>query len=127
MILTLLGLPESDFPRMLKLTQEMFGGNDEEFQRGGDVEDMLAVLLDFFNYFSALTASRREHPTEDLASAIANATINGEPLSDMDTAVLLRDRGQRRSRHHQRRHRRRPAGAAGESRTSWPGCRRTCP
>ena len=83
-ILTLLGLPESDFPRMLKLTQEMFGGNDEEFQRGGDVEDMLAVLMDFFNY-SALTASRRETPTEDLASAIANAKINGEPLSDMDT------------------------------------------
>jgi cytochrome P450 len=71
---------------MLKLTQEMFGGDDTEFQRGGTPEDMLAVLLDFFNYFAALTASRREHPTEDLASAIANATINGEPLSDMDTA-----------------------------------------
>ena len=84
-ILTMLGLPDSDFPRMLKLTQEMFGGNDEEFQRGGDVEDMMAVLLDFFNYFMALTQSRREHPTEDLASAIANARINGEPLSDMDT------------------------------------------
>ena len=84
-ILSMLGLPDSDFPRMLKLTQEMFGGNDEEFQRGGDVEDMLAVLVDFFNYFSALTASRRENPTEDLASAIANAKINGEPLSDMDT------------------------------------------
>jgi len=84
-ILSMLGLPDSDFPRMLKLTQEMFGGNDEEFQRGGGVEDMLAVLLDFFNYFSALTASRRETPTEDLASAIANATINGEPLSPMDT------------------------------------------
>ena len=83
-ILSLLGLPESDFPRMLKLTQEMFGGDDEEFQRGGNVDDMLAVLLDFFNYFNALTASRREHPTEDLASAIANAKINGEPLSDMD-------------------------------------------
>ncbi|MGF2946763.1 cytochrome P450 [Mycobacterium sp. Lab-001] len=85
-ILSLLGLPESDFPRMLKLTQEMFGGEDTEFQRGGTPEDMLAVLLDFFNYFAALTASRREHPTEDLASAIANATIDGEPLSDMDTA-----------------------------------------
>lgn len=84
-ILTMLGLPDSDFPRMLKLTQEMFGGNDEEFQRGGGVDDMLAVLLDFFNYFMALTQSRREHPTEDLASAIANATINGEPLTDMDT------------------------------------------
>jgi cytochrome P450 len=85
-ILSLLGLPESDFPRMLKLTQEMFGGDDTEFQRGNSPEDMLAVLVDFFNYFAALTASRREHPTEDLASAIANATINGEPLSDMDTA-----------------------------------------
>ena len=84
-ILSMLGLPDSDFPRMLKLTQEMFGGNDEEFQRGGDVEDMLAVLVDFFNYFMALTQSRREHPTEDLASAIANAKINGEPLTDMDT------------------------------------------
>ena len=84
-ILSMLGLPDSDFPRMLKLTQEMFGGNDEEFQRGGDVEDMMAVLLDFFNYFMALTQSRREHPTEDLASAIANARIKGEPLSDMDT------------------------------------------
>ncbi len=61
-ILSLLGLPESDFPRMLKLTQEMFGGDDTEFQRGGTTEDMLAVLLDFFNYFAALTASRREHP-----------------------------------------------------------------
>ena len=38
-ILTLLGLPESDFPRMLKLTQEMFGGDDDEFQRGRRVED----------------------------------------------------------------------------------------
>ena len=84
-ILSMLGLPDSDFPRMLKLTQEMFGGNDAEFQRGGDVQDMLAVLLDFFNYFSALTASRRETPTEDLASAIANAKIKGAPLSDMDT------------------------------------------
>ena len=85
-ILSLLGLPESDFPRMLKLTQEMFGGDDTEFQRGGNPEDVLAVLLDFFNYFAALTAWRREHPTEDLASAIANATINGKPRSDMDTA-----------------------------------------
>ncbi|MBI3692276.1 MAG: cytochrome P450, partial [Mycolicibacterium aromaticivorans] len=85
-ILSLLGLPESDFPRMLKLTQELFGGDDSEFQRDQDKDAMIAVLLDFFGYFSALTASRRENPTEDLTSAIANATINGEPLSDMDTA-----------------------------------------
>jgi cytochrome P450 len=45
----------------------------------------LAVLLDMFGFFTALTASRRERPTEDLASAIANARIDGEPLSDVVT------------------------------------------
>ncbi len=84
-ILTMLGLPDSDFPRMLKLTQEMFGGDDDEYKRGTTPEEQMAVLLDFFAYFSTLTASRRANPTDDLASAIANATINGEPLSDMDT------------------------------------------
>jgi cytochrome P450 len=84
-ILSLLGLPEDDFPRMMKLTQEMFGGDDEEHRRGDSTEDLLAVLADFFNYFGALTASRRANPTEDLASAIANGRIDGELLSDMDT------------------------------------------
>ena len=53
--------------------------------RGESTEDLLAVLADFFNYFSALTASRRAHPTDDLASAIANGRIDGEFMSDMDT------------------------------------------
>jgi cytochrome P450 len=85
-IMSLLGLPESDFPRMLKLTQELFGGDDEEFKRGATLQEQLEVLMDFFNYFASLTAARREHPTEDLTSAIANARIDGEPLSDIDTA-----------------------------------------
>src|ERR1700694_2270298 len=85
-IMSLLGLPESDFPRMLTLTQEMFGGDDEELRRGRTPEEQMAVLLDFFAYFHALTAARREQPTEDLASAIANARIDTEPLSDVDSA-----------------------------------------
>jgi cytochrome P450 len=84
-IMSLLGLPEADFPRMLKLTQELFGADDTEFKRGVTTEDQLPALLDMFQYFNGVTASRREHPTEDLASAIANARIDGEPLSDIDT------------------------------------------
>ena len=33
-IMSLLGIPEADFPRMLKLTQELFGSDDSEFKRG---------------------------------------------------------------------------------------------
>ena len=36
-ILSLLGLPEEDFPRMLKLTQELFGGDDTEHKRGEEI------------------------------------------------------------------------------------------
>ena len=85
-IMSLLGLPEEDYDRMHALTQELFGGDDEEYSRGQSPEELFTVLLDFFQYFAALTASRRANPTEDLASAIANGRIDGEPLSDMDTA-----------------------------------------
>jgi cytochrome P450 len=85
-ILSLLGLPESDFPRMLRLTQEIFGGDDPERRRGSSPEEQLQVVLEFFAYFSELIADRRAHPTPDLASAIANARIDGEHLSDLDAA-----------------------------------------
>jgi cytochrome P450 len=85
-ILSLLGLPESDFPRLLSLTQELFGGADEELRRGETPEELLATLLDFFAYFQDITNARRATPTEDLASAIANARVDGEFLSDIDIA-----------------------------------------
>jgi len=84
-IMSLLGVPEADFPQMLKYTQDLFGNDDAEFNAGSSKEEQLGVLLEMFGYFNALTVSRREQPTEDLASAIANARIDGEPLSDVDT------------------------------------------
>ena len=36
-IMSLLGLPEEDFPRMHQLTQEMFGGDDEEYNKRGQL------------------------------------------------------------------------------------------
>jgi cytochrome P450 len=81
-ILSILGLPESDYPRMLKLTQEIFAGGDDELQR--DDADLMGVLLEFFEYFSALTTARKADPTDDLASLIANAEVDGEPLGVME-------------------------------------------
>jgi cytochrome P450 len=80
MIMALLGIPESDFPRMLKLTQELFGNSDPELARDTEAADTMAPLLEFFEYFQHLIDDRRANPTDDLASAIANATIAGEPI-----------------------------------------------
>ncbi|MFA5711257.1 cytochrome P450 [Mycolicibacterium sp.] len=85
MIMSLLGVPEQDFASMLKWTQELFGNDDEEFKRGDSKEEQMMALLEMFQYFTELTAARRANPTDDLGSAIANATINGEPLSDIET------------------------------------------
>ncbi len=63
----------------------MFGGDDDEYNSAETRWTTCSILLDFFTYFSTLTAARREHPTEDLASAIANGRVDGEPLSDVDT------------------------------------------
>lgn len=83
-ILTILGLPESDYPRMLRLTQELFGAADPEVARGTSMEDIIAVVQDFFVYFTELSQARQSEPTGDLASVIANASIDGAPIGLME-------------------------------------------
>ncbi|MEY3806250.1 MAG: hypothetical protein RIR69_1062 [Actinomycetota bacterium] len=83
-ILEILGLPESDYPLMLKLTQQLFGQEDPDIRSKLDdtPEARMQVIVDFFTYFRSLTENRRAVPTDDLATLIANGTINGEPLSE---------------------------------------------
>jgi len=81
LITELLGVPEEDEWRILKLTNELFAGDDPEMKRMG--EDPLSIfdtIKDLYEYFTRLTEARRAHPTEDLASYIANGRIDGEYL-----------------------------------------------
>ena len=92
-IMTILGVPESDEPRMLKLTQELFGASDPELGRSAGITTVasatdrdidFSVIVDFSNYFRALSEARRANPTDDLASLIANSQIDGQPISDLE-------------------------------------------
>ena len=90
-IMEILGVAPEDEPRMLQLTQELFGATDPDLKRRGDdstpeasARAIQAVLADFFNYFNALTEDRRARPREDVASVIANATIDGQQISAFD-------------------------------------------
>ncbi|HEV7733574.1 MAG TPA: cytochrome P450 [Candidatus Binatia bacterium] len=88
-ILSILGVPETDEPRMLELTQKVFGGEDPDVggEEGKDsVAIFMAALADMAMYFQRITDERRAHPTSDLASTIANGTIAGAPLGDLETA-----------------------------------------
>jgi cytochrome P450 len=85
-ILSILGLPESDFPRLLTLTQELFGASDPELQRGTTPEEQMQTIMELFQYFNGVIEDRRTNPTDDLASVVANATIDGEPVNVVDVA-----------------------------------------
>ncbi|MGZ5923288.1 MAG: cytochrome P450 [Rhizomicrobium sp.] len=84
-IMSIMGVPESDEPRMLKLTQELFGGGDPDMQRK-ERDPNTNVIADFFMYFNKVTEERRAHPGDDLATVIANGKVNGCPLGPVETA-----------------------------------------
>jgi hypothetical protein len=83
-IMSILGVPESDEPLMLKLTQELFGGGDPDMVRP-DRDPNTNVIAEFFMYFNKMTELRRAQPGEDLASVIANGQVNGAPLGPIET------------------------------------------
>jgi len=82
-IMSVFGVPESDESRMLQLTQKLFGSEDPDFGGADPEQAFMAALMDFWMYFNQMTADRRAQPTNDIASTIANATIDGQQLSDI--------------------------------------------
>jgi cytochrome P450 len=84
-IMSILGVPESDEALMLKLTQELFGSADPDNQRSFEPQDFFDVVRDFEAYFHELTRQRRAHPTDDVATLIANAKIDGKPIPEHET------------------------------------------
>ena len=91
-VMQILGVPEQDEPRMQMLTQQMFGGQDDDLNQSGmanmtpeQITQLVAgAVRDFEAYFAGITAEKRLNPTGDVASTIANATVDGEPLNDRD-------------------------------------------
>ncbi|WP_339831743.1 cytochrome P450 [uncultured Parvibaculum sp.] len=91
-IMEVLGVPEADEPRMLKLTQELFGSADPDLNRSGaEIRDADAALAqigatvgEFIEYFNAMTEDRRSSPRDDIASVIANGTVADKPLGHLE-------------------------------------------
>jgi cytochrome P450 len=93
-VMELLGVPESDEPLMLKLTQELFGGQDPDLNRTRAVQMsaeeatkiMAQTVSDFNAYFEAMAQDRRANPRQDLATIIATGMIDGAPIPDYESA-----------------------------------------
>ena len=93
-VMQILGVPEEDEGRMLFLTQQMFGGQDEDLNKSGIknltpdqiTKIVLGAVEDFTAYFGRLAQDKRDNPDDDVATILATATIDGEPLDPLDLA-----------------------------------------
>jgi cytochrome P450 len=84
-IMMILGVPREDEPTMLRLTQELFGSTDADLSREDEKTSIdMNTVTEFFDYFTKLTEARRADPQDDVASIIANAEINGEPIGHLE-------------------------------------------
>jgi cytochrome P450 len=98
-IMMILGLPEADEPRMLQMTQEIFGPQDPDVvarsriisqglggpeTTGNPQVDIFALVQQFFAYFGEVLADRRANPRDDLATVIAQGMVDGEPIGMLE-------------------------------------------
>ncbi|MGE0776106.1 MAG: cytochrome P450 [Sphingomonadaceae bacterium] len=90
-----MGIPDEDEAKMLKLTQEFFGGHDPEEQREEHkvseavaAEQWWTIINEIGQYFEEFRRARRINPRDDFLSHVANARIDGEYLPDPESTGL---------------------------------------
>ena len=84
---TILGVPREVEPDILRLTNQLFGAEDPDLRRPGeDPQKVITELgLEMFQLFSKIIEDRRAHPRDDLATVLANGTVDGELMGPMET------------------------------------------
>jgi cytochrome P450 len=84
---SVLGVSRDREPDVLRLTNQLFAADDPELQRQG-VDRQQAIMelgTELYALFDEVIQDRRANPKDDLASVIANAKVDGEPMGPMET------------------------------------------
>ena len=89
-ILMILGLPASEAPELLRLTRNFTGRESMPVPEGMTREDLIIrCAQDIFDFFGAVYDERLRAPREDVASVIARARIDGEPIGRAEALSYL--------------------------------------
>jgi cytochrome P450 len=79
-IAELLGIPHEDGRRLYELTERMNSGAVGDADQTTAIEAQIAM----FTYGTELAASKRAQPGDDIATALLNAEVDGERLTDLE-------------------------------------------
>ena len=87
-ICDMMGIPESDYETVFTRSNMILGAADPEYVSQGDADSVIGALLsaggDLHGMVTELGKFRREHPTDDLTSALVNYEVDGERLTDQE-------------------------------------------
>ncbi|MEV4676330.1 cytochrome P450 [Actinomadura sp. NPDC049382] len=87
-ICDMMGIGEEHYTTVLDATNVILAGNDSEFLPSENPEEMAMALLGAGETLKGIVEDlgrrRRENPTDDLTSALVNANVDGESLSDQE-------------------------------------------
>ncbi|MER5733848.1 cytochrome P450 [Streptomyces sp. NPDC002138] len=78
-ICKMMGVPESEWEYLYKLTSQAFAAGDPYTRR--------FAHLEILGYFETLQAEKAANPTDDLVSVLATARVEGEPLTAEDVIL----------------------------------------
>jgi len=81
-IARILGLPEADWPRFMRLSTQLIA-----VMRNW--EGAVAASLELRGYFAEIIADRRRHTRDDLVSQLVSAEVDGRRLSDDEIYPFL--------------------------------------
>jgi cholest-4-en-3-one 26-monooxygenase len=81
-IAEILGVPQHDRGKLFDWSNKMVGSSDPEYLVTPD--EAMNVSVEMFTYANALGEEKRETPTGDIVTAIVNAEVEGEQLSEME-------------------------------------------
>ncbi len=87
-ICEMMGVPHEDRRGVYEIGNRMVGHDDPEYLHEGDVplylQDAEQAAAEMFMYAGKMLERARTNPREDLATALVNAEIDGQRLSDSD-------------------------------------------
>ena len=81
-VCALMGVPEEDEWRVFEFTNAVFGIDDPDYSP--TIAEANERYLAIFDYGWDLLEERRRKPQDDLLSRVANATIDGRPLTEIE-------------------------------------------
>jgi cytochrome P450 len=89
-ICNLMGVPDSETERVFRASNVILGAADPEYVPEGDLGTaLLTAGADLAELVSGLCRLRRESPTNDLVTALAEAEVDGERLTDAEIASFF--------------------------------------